>query len=261
MSEPRKMRAVIVDDEPLARRGVRQHLARHPDVTVVGEAGDGESAVALIARESPDLVFLDIEMPGISGLEVAACLDPQALPVLVFVTAYDAYAVEAFEVEAFDYLLKPVDPDRFDATLDRVRRRLQAGAPAGVAPELAALLRRLRGRDQAARLVLREAGSVKILPLADIDVVEAAGNYVQLHCGPESHLWRRSLSGVESELPPDVFVRVHRSALVRVAAIRELKTRPRGDFLLVLASGREVPGSRRHQAQVLALLEGSPHLD
>ncbi len=250
------LRAVIIDDEPLARRGLHQHLRRHSDVEMIGEAGDGPSAVDLIANSDPDLAFLDIAMPGMSGLEVAAALDPAALPTLVFVTAYDQYAVDAFEIQAFDYLLKPIDPDRFDQTMERVRRKARAEAGRDHSQDFSALLRRMRARETAPRLVLREAGALKILPLAEIDLVETAGNYVELHCGAERHLWRRTLTGLEAELPSHAFVRVHRSTLVRVEAIRELHPRPHGDFELTLAGGRKVAGSRRYRESVRNRLEG-----
>jgi len=252
MTTREPLRAVIVDDEPLARQGVRQQLERHAEVTVVGEAGDGEAAIAVIEGTAPDLVFLDIEMPGLSGLEVVRCLEMPALPLVIFVTAYDQYAVEAFGACALDYLLKPIDPERFDATLARVRERVGGE----MAPDLRGLSADIGRRGRRPRLVIREGGNLKIVPVAEIEWVEAADNYVVLHTEGGRHLWRRSLSGVEEELAGCGFVRAHRSSLVRVEAVRELRSGERGDFVLVLASGVQVKGSRRFRDGVVEALGG-----
>ncbi len=252
MNERNAVRVVVVDDEILARRGVVQLLANYPESELVGEAGDAQSALPLIEKLTPDVVFLDVEMPGVSGLELANLISG---PLVVFVTAFDAYAVAAFEARALDYLLKPVDPDRFEQTWASVVQRLAAGgAPASVfAPQEMMAINRDRGVP--ARLVISGADGLNVIPLDSLIWVEAADNYVELHTRSGRHLWRRSLAALETEIGPAGFVRIHRSALVRIAEVREVKKRERGDFAVVLSNAVEVAGSRRYRQQFLAVLE------
>ena len=253
MNKDQIIRVMIVDDEPLARRGVKQALTACPEAEIIGEAGDAQAALPMIEKLSPDVVFLDIEMPGVSGLELAALITG---PLVVFVTAFDEYAVAAFEARALDYLLKPIDPDRFELMWSEVLSRLEAGTlkEAGFAPHDLQKLNQSRGKP--ARLVLRENDSLTIVPLNSLIWIEAADNYVVLHTRTNDHLWRRSLVALEAELESSGFVRVHRSAIIRVDEVVEIKLRERGDFTAVLSNGNEVVGSRRYRKNFLEILEG-----
>ena len=245
-------RALIVDDEPLARKRIRRMLSGESDITVVGECADGLSAVSAINDLSPDLVFLDVQMPEMNGLEVIRAVGPRRLPALVFVTAYDAYALQAFEAEALDYLLKPFDPMRFNETLQRVRRRL--GGQGG--DEISEQIRRLASRFGAEpkylqRLVVKTGDRVLLLNVGEVDWLEAAGNYVCVHVGKQNHIVRDSLGNLESRLDPEHFARIHRSTVVNLDRIRELRPHWHGDYKLILQSGQVLPLSRRYR-QALA---------
>jgi two-component system LytT family response regulator len=235
------LRAFIVDDEPLARRRLRALCAREADVEVVGEAGDGASAVAAIRADRPDLVFLDVHMPELDGFGVLAALSPPA-PAIVFVTAYDAYALRAFEVNALDYLLKPFDGARFHETLRRARAA--AGRDDG------------RGKLEAALrlLAVKDDGRVQLVRDDDIDWIEAADNYVCVHAGRATHVLRSTLTAVESRLDSSRFARIHRSTLVRLDRIRELRPATRNEMLAVLRDGTCLPVSRTYAPRLRALL-------
>jgi len=239
---------LIVDDEPLARERIRTLAAREPDLDVVGECGDGRSAAEAIRRLAPDLVFLDIQIPELDGFAVLAEAGGGRLPLVIFVTAYDQYAVRAFEVHAVDYLLKPFDRRRFASALARARERLRKpAAPADFSRELRALLGTLA---EPARLAIRAPGGIQMVVARDIDWVEAAGNYVALHVGATSHLLRRTLGELEAELPAAHFLRIHRSAIVNLARIRELRAADHGDAVVVLAGGQELRLGRSYRAQL-----------
>ncbi len=241
-------RALIVDDEPLARKKIRRMLNAESDVTVVGECADGLSAVSAINELNPDLVFLDVQMPEMNGLEVVRAISPRRLPALVFVTAYDTYALQAFEAEALDYLLKPFDPVRFRETLQRVRRRLTG--PGGA--ELNEQIRQLASRFGAEpkylqRLVVKTADRVLLLNVGEVDWLEAAGNYVCVHAGKQSHILRDTLGHLESSLDPGRFVRIHRSTVVNLDRIRELRPHWHGDCRIILQNGQVLPLSRHYR--------------
>jgi len=241
-------RVLVVDDEPLARKRIRRMLGGEPDMTVIGECADGVSAVSAIHDLSPDVVFLDVQMPEMNGLEVIRAVGSHRLPALVFVTAYDTYALQAFEAEALDYLLKPFDPMRFRETLQRVRRRL--GEPGG--EEISEQIRRLASRFGAEskylhRLVVKTGDRVLLLNVGEVDWLEAAGNYVCVHVGKQSHIVRDSLGNLESRLDPEHFVRIHRSSVVNLDRIRELRPHWHGDYKLILQSGQVLPLSRRYR--------------
>jgi two-component system LytT family response regulator len=242
------IRALIVDDEPLARGRLRTLLAGEPDVEVVGECGDGLEAVAAVEELSPDLLFLDVQMPALDGFAVLEALDADRLPAVVFVTAHDRYALRAFEVHALDYLLKPFDRDRFRKALGRARAQI-AGAEGG--GKLPALLADARARRQPAdRLVIKSAGRVFFLRTEEIDWVEAAGNYVRLHCGGDAHLLRETMNGLEARLDGQRFLRVHRSTIVNVDRIRELQAWFHGDYLVILRDGTQLTLSRGYRPRV-----------
>lgn len=247
------LRVGIVDDEPIARRRVRRLLRELPGVHVTFEAGDGGQAIARAAATPVDLVLLDVEMPEGDGFDVSARL-PAPRPLVVFLTAFDRYAVQAFDVHAVDYLLKPVSRERLREAMGRVRERLLSRRPAdGEAVARAAEAIR-RPPPWLERLPVRINGRVHLIDVATIDWIAAADNYVTIHCGPRSHLVRETLGGLEAALDPGRFVRVHRSAIVRLAAVVHLESALRGDYTLRLRDGAAVPLSRTHRVQFEARL-------
>ncbi len=229
------MRAVIADDEPLSRRVVQQLLARHADVRVVAECGDGDAVRDAIAHHRPDVVFLDIRMPVASGLDVARARDARTGPLVVFVTAYDEFALPAFDVDAVDYLTKPLVEDRFDAALARVRDRL-AGR-----------------RVYAAHLTARIGARDVIIPLETVEYIEADDVYAAIVANGRRHLLRTSLDALERSLDPGAFARVHRSYIVRIDGIREIRRDESGSATLLTARGGVIPVSRRRRAAIDAL--------
>jgi two-component system LytT family response regulator len=250
-----RIRTLIVDDEVLARRGIRQYLALEPDIEVVGECGDGLAAIDAIAALQPDLVFLDIAMPEADGFDVVAAVGPDSMPATIFVTAYDQYAVRAFEIHALDYLLKPVEPERIRTAVARARAQLSA-RPDDLAARVAAVLGELgRGpaRRYLRRLAVKKAGRVLLVDIDEVMRLEASGNYIEVHTRGRMHLLRETLSGLEARLDPDGFVRVSRSCIVNARHIRELQPQSGGDFVLVLADDSEVQGSRRYREGIEAL--------
>jgi two-component system, LytTR family, response regulator len=243
------VRVLIADDEPPARAKVRRFLSADPEVEVVGEAGSGPEAVEAIQRLRPDLVFLDIQMPGADGFGVLAALEAGTLPHVVFVTAYDEYALRAFEVHAVDYLLKPFDADRFRTALDRAKERVRARPPAD---DLEGRIRRALAEARTPpayldRVLVRTGSRAVFLRTDEIDWLEAEENYVRLHAGRESYLVRGTLAGLEERLDPAKFIRVHRSHIVNLASIRELHPWSHGDWMIVLRDGRELMLSRRYR--------------
>jgi len=247
------IRVVIADDEPLSRRLVNQLLERHPDVVVVAECADGAAAREALAACSPDLVFLDIRMPVESGLDVARSRDGRKGPLIVFVTAYDRFAVPAFEADAVDYLTKPLTEARFDAALDRVRQRLHER-------ESAAKLERLAPTDEAApryaaHLVSRVGTRDVIIPLDTIDYIEADDVYAAVVARGKRHLVRTALDALERALDPAIFVRIHRSYIVRIDRVTEIRRDKKSGPELVLDSGASIPVSRRRRAIIDTLLK------
>lgn len=244
----RRFRILLVDDEPAVREGIREDLARIEDCVVVGEAKDGLEALSAIRDLSPDIVFLDVQMPGLDGLGVVAELNPEDAPVLVFVTAHEEYALQAFDAHALDYLLKPFDKERFLHSLDRARRECQRRESDLSRPQLENLLEELRSeRSPLERFVVKKDHRLKLISATDVESIESAGNYVHLHLPEGSHLLRESLSKLELQLDPRHFARIHRSTIVRIAAVEEIEALGSGDQLLRLQSGREVTLSRTHR--------------
>ncbi|MEG3148260.1 LytTR family DNA-binding domain-containing protein [Sphingomonas sp. ZT3P38] len=239
------IRTLIVDDEPLARRAVSAPLAAHGGFEVVAEAGHGAAAVAAIEALRPDLVFLDVQMPEMTGFDVIAAVGLEAMPLTVFVTAYDEHAVRAFEVEALDYLLKPFDDLRIGRVLERVRRRLASDTPR--AARLGAML---GGLPDPPGLVVRAHGSIRLIPLDRIDWIAAAGDYAEVHADGRASLLNESLASLEARLPAAAFARVHRSAIVRLDRLAELRPATHGDALLRLTCGAELRLSRRYRAPI-----------
>lgn len=250
-----RIRALIVDDEVLARRGIRQYLDAEADIEVVGECGDGLAAIDAIEALQPDLVFLDISMPEGDGFDVVAAIGADNMPATIFVTAYDQYAVRAFEIHALDYLLKPVEPERMKAALARARAQLSA-KPDGLAARVAAVLGELGSgpaRRHVRRLPIRKNGRVILVDIDDVMRLEATGNYIEVHTRQQMHLLRQTLTSLEARLDPDGFVRVSRSCIVNARHIRELHPQFSGDFAVVLADDSEVQGSRRYRDVIEAL--------
>ncbi|HYO77175.1 MAG TPA: response regulator, partial [Thermoanaerobaculia bacterium] len=223
-----KVRTIIVDDMPLARGRLRRHLADDPEIELVGEARNGKEAIELIERLAPDLLFLDVQMPEVGGFEVLESVGPDAVPAVVFVTAYDEFALRAFEVHALDYLLKPFDAERLGAAVARAKKQLAASQLPNA--QLSTLLDELRGAGRfVTRFAVRSRARLLVVAAGEIESVEGAGNYVRLHTGDAAHLLRDRLSAVETKLDPALFVRVHRSTIVNVSRIVEMRPLVTGD--------------------------------
>lgn len=242
------IRVVIADDEPLARERVRELLGQRHDVAVIGEARDGEEAVRMICDTAPDLLLLDVQMPGLDGFEVLAALGPEQTPAVVFITAFDEYAVRAFEVRALDYLVKPFPRARFHQAVDRAIARprdldairdLLANAP----------------RSRLTRFVVRAADAIYFVKAADVAWIESAGNYVKLHAGGGEHIVRTSLRELEQRLDPALFVRVHRSAVVNLDFIKKLEPYFHGEYVITLKDGSRLTSSRSYSARLRELLK------
>jgi len=233
-----KIRTIVVDDEPLARSSVMSLLRRDPEVEVVGECGSGVDAISAIGRLQPDLVFLDIQMPECTGFDVLERLGPRLTSEIVFVTAHDTYAIQAFEAGAIDYLLKPFADDRFELTLRRIKSRLARNEVP--APEH--------------RLFVRSPGQISVVRIDDIDWIEAADYYACLHVGPRSHLIRRTINQLERDLDPSMFCRVHRSSIVNLRRIQTLALSEAGEYDVVLQDGTRVRLSRGYRGRLQARL-------
>jgi two-component system, LytTR family, response regulator len=264
------LRILIVDDEPLARDTVRLLLDSQSDVEIVGEARNGTEAVQQISSLQPDLVFLDIQMPGLNGFEVIKEVGAENMPVVIFATAFDEYALKAFEAQALDYLLKPYDDDRFEAALDRGRARVEEQRIGKVSSELVSLMTSHSERkavpvatgpeevrDRSKRILIKERDSVFFVKTENIDWVEAAKDYVVIHVGQKKHLLRESMTRMEKRLDPSTFVRIHRSSIVNVERIKELKAYFHGDYIVYMNDGSELKLSRRYWSRVEHILGAS----
>jgi two-component system LytT family response regulator len=238
----KSLRALVIDDEAPARKKLTMFLSQEPDVEVVGQASNGFDAIAAIEEHRPDVVFLDIQMPGMNGFEVLDALGTEDLPIVVFVTAYDEHAVKAFEVHALDYLLKPFDRSRLQDCLTRVRRQRQSDN-AGIE----AVLAEFRPKDYLTRIAVKARGRVLLLKTDEIEWIEACGNYVELHSRKQSYLLRKTLNALYGKLDPRQFVRVHRSTMVNLDRIQELQPWSHGDFIVVLKDGTQLRMSRRYR--------------
>lgn len=259
MSEP--IRALIVDDEPAARETIRGLLSQDPDVTVVGECGDGRSALDAIRDSVPQLVFLDVQMPEMDGFTMLRQLQPTEVPVLVFTTAYDQYALRAFEVHALDYLLKPFDDDRFREALARAKERVRQGRVEALSGRLRDLLDGAEGAGDArgrylARLMVREGERMVVVPVRDIDWVEADGDVLRIHAGRAQYALRETLKNLEQRLDPSRLIRIHRSTIVNVDRVRELQPYFRGEYVVILHDGTRLKLSRGCRARLEAVLGG-----
>jgi two-component system LytT family response regulator len=244
------LRVLIVDDEAPARRKVRSHLSGKADVAIMGEAADGLEAVDAIQRLRPDLVFLDIQMPGMNGFEVIAAVGVDVMPAVVFVTAFDEYALDAFDVEAVDYLLKPIREDRFERALKRALKRVDTRD--SDRDRLARLLDRVRPAARyLQRIVVRDGERLFFVPTSRIVRIAADGNYVKLHTAEGAHVIRETISRLESRLNPEQFARIHRSEIVNIDSVKEIQPWFHGDHVVILKNGEERRLSRRYRASLL----------
>jgi len=246
-----KIRTLIVDDEPLGRERIRALLSGDGEIEIVGECSDGKQAVAAIETSKPDLVFLDVQMPELDGFGVMEAISGDAMPAIIFVTAYDRYAVQAFEIHALDYLLKSFDRERFRSALNRAKEEIRRSRAGEWNERLTGLLEDLQAKKRyVARLAVKTAGRIVFLRVEEIDWVEAADNYVRVHAGRESHLIRETLQSLETRLDPEKFLRVHRSTIVNLERIRELRPLFHGDYALLLRDGTELTLSRTYREKL-----------
>lgn len=253
------IRVLVVDDESWARKRLTSLLKSAPDFQVVGECADGEEAANAVMAESPDVVFLDVQMPGLNGFEALEAIEPARLPLVVFVTAYDKYAIQAFEIHAVDYLLKPFDEERFGKTLARLRRESAMKDSLPDTTNLQELLKVLRkDRPYLRRLGAKSGGRIVFLRTEDVDWIGATDNYVTLHVGRDEHLIRATMNGIEAKLDPEQFVRVHRSTIVNLDRVKELQPWFRGELVLVLKDGTELTVGRIFRSRLRQLLENKP---
>ena len=251
-----KIKTLIVDDEPLGREAVRNFLSRDPEIELAGESTDGAQAVAAIQQQRPDLVFLDVQMPEMDGLDVIANVGPENMPVTVFVTAHDKYTLQAFDANALDYLLKPFDAERFHQSLKRAKKQIQTARKGAVGEKLLELLQSHRPNGKHLdRLVVKSAGKVVFLTLDEVDWIEAAGNYLKLHAGSEVHTVRETMNRFEAKLDPDKFMRIHRGTIVNVSRIKELRPWFTGEYVVLLRDGKELTLSRTYRDRLETLLK------
>jgi len=251
----REIRALIVDDEPLARRGIRQLLDREPDVTVIGEARNGRDALRALRTLNPDLVFLDVQMPETDGFEVLRAHGTERMPAVIFVTAFDAFAVRAFDAHAIDYLVKPLREARFAEAVQRVRERMRSDDAVALSRQLSALLAsndasRAEPTPASHRIVVPTSRGDLVLTASEIDWIEADDYYAAIYVGGRRHLIRESLASLETRLDAGRFVRVHRSAIINLDRVRELRSESSGECIAVLRDGTRVPVSRRRREHV-----------
>ena len=247
----RKIRTLVADDEPLARERIVTLLQAEPDIDVVAECPDGAKTVAAIQQLTPDLVFLDVQMPGADGFQVMQAVRLDRMPIVVFVTAYDKYALRAFDVHALDYLLKPFDRERFHKALQRAREQVEKQHTGDLGRRLLALVQDLKPNPQRLdRLVVKSGGRVFFLRTDEIDWIEAAGNYVRLHLGSESHLFRETMNALETRLDAQRFFRIHRSRIVNIERILELQPWFNGEYAVILRDGTKLTLSRGYREKL-----------
>ncbi|HEU4768979.1 MAG TPA: LytTR family DNA-binding domain-containing protein [Pyrinomonadaceae bacterium] len=256
-----KIRTLIVDDEPLARRNLRLLLEKDPQIEILDECGNGREAVKAIKTLLPDLIFLDIQMPELDGFDVVERVGPEHIQAIIFVTAFDQYALKAFDIHALDYLLKPFDDERFANALRRAKSQIEAREINRLSKRLLALLderERLSSTPQKnylTRVMIKSSGRVLLLKIDEIDFIEADGNYVKLHVGRKSHLLREKMHDLEERLDPARFVRIHRSLIVNLDRIKEMHPHFNGDYIVVLEDGRQLRLSRTRRENLEARLK------
>ncbi len=255
----KKISTLIVDDEPPARAVIRQMLKEHSDIELAGECATGSETLVALKTLMPDLLFLDIQMPEMDGFALLEALDDEHLPVVIFVTAYDRYAVRAFDVAAVDYLLKPFDHERLARALDRARQSLQDKSQADRTQQMLRLLTELHARSEyLERFVIKNNGRVLLIPVGEVDWIEAEGNYLLLHTGKQAHLIRETMQSLERKLDPRKFLRIHRSTMVNIGSVKELHVHVNSDEqLVILKNGGQLTLSRRYRDKVSQILGAS----
>jgi two-component system LytT family response regulator len=270
-----KVRTVIVDDEALARRGLELRLGHAPDFEIVAQCASARDALPAIREHKPELIFLDIQMPGLSGFDLLAQIPRESLPLVVFVTAYDQYAIRAFEARAVDYLLKPIDDERFTATLEKVRAHLRTRDAAEQRDRLVGLIAEISGCGEVALEELLERGRAAVqaphaeilpirqgreivrVPIASIEWIDAAGDYMCIHAGGQTHILRGTMKELEDILDPRLFQRVHRSTIVNLRRVKSLRAHMNGEYFLTLEGAHELKMSRTYRDKVEYFLKGS----
>lgn len=247
-----KIKTLVIDDEPLARERIFRMLSNETDIEIVGESGNGAEAISLIREREPDLVFLDIQMPEMNGFEVLETIVPQQIPAIIFVTAYDQYAIRAFDFHALDYLLKPFNRERFSSALNRAREQVNKKNLDERSEMFVSLLTDLKARKEyLEKIILRSEGRIYFLKTEEIDWIEASGNYIKIHVGKESHLLRETMNSIETRLDPNKFSRIHRSTIVNSDRIKELYPLFNGDYTLILKDKTELILSRSYRNRLL----------
>ena len=251
MADATRIRALVVDDEPLARAMILEMLETDSNVEIVGECANGREAVEVIKSSAPDIVFLDIQMPEVGGFEVLESLDANAHPYVIFVTAYDQYAVRAFEVHALDYLLKPFDRERFEGAWRRAKAQIKLDRTSRRDQDIIALLEELKaGPRYLERLVIKNGGRVFFLHVQDIHCIEAEGNYVRVYDHQKGYLLRETISSLEEQLDPKQFLRIHRSAIVKIDRIKEMQPWFHGEYRIIMENGKQLALSRNYRANL-----------
>lgn len=259
------LRTIIVDDEALARRGLKHHLSGIDDIDIIAEARNGREALKLISETNPDLVFLDIQMPGMDGFDVLRALNPEDMPTIVFVTAFDDYAIQAFEAHALDYLLKPIEDERLDEALERVRDFIHQKRAVKHKKSLLRLVGQITGqavnsmeeisrkgvdqlkKKEVPKLAIKDSGSTTWVPQDEIDWIDAAGDYMCVHSDGETYILRMTMKKLEAELDPDILQRIHRSTIVNVNQVREMQAHINGEYFLTLKNGHTLKLSRSYK--------------
>jgi len=260
-TEPKKFKTLIVDDEPLARRTIRDLLEDDPSMEIIGECGSGPEAVNFIHEQPPDILFLDIQMPGMNGFEVLARIKHDRIPAVVFVTAFDQYALKAFEVHALDYLLKPFTDRRFKETLRQAKTNVEMKEMNRLSQSLMALLKEhaglqtdtLKRKSYLSRFMIKLGGRVVFINAAEVDWIAADNYYIKLHVGGKSHLLRISMNELEEKLDPEKFLRIHRSTIINFDRVKELHQNPNGEYVVVLKNGTELKLSRSRRERLMEL--------
>ncbi|MCO6510671.1 MAG: LytTR family transcriptional regulator DNA-binding domain-containing protein [Aridibacter famidurans] len=244
-------KALIVDDEPPAREIIRRMLEEDDEIEIAGECSNGAEAIEAIAETGPDLMFLDIQMPEVDGFELLEACGEEKMPAVIFVTAFNRYAVKAFEVSAVDYLLKPFDHERMAMALERAKSNLRERSDAERSEQVLDLLNRLTGgRERLRRFVIKNNGRILLVPAEDVDWIESDGNYLILHCGNDRHLIRETLKSMEERLDPETFFRIHRSTIVNIDSVKELQKHFNDEHVVLMRSGKELILSRRYRGKL-----------
>jgi two-component system, LytTR family, response regulator len=250
------IKTLIVDDEPLARKRIKQLLAGETGIEIVGECGDGKSAIAALRDLQPDLVFLDVEMPGASGIKVLEKSEPTELPAVIFVTAYDEFTIKAFDFHAVDYLLKPYSEDRFREALNRARRQVGQKNKHAVTERFADLFDYLKlNQNYLKRVIVNAKNRLITLPVDEIDWIETYGNYLKIHTRGKSYLLRETMNNLSSRLDPEKFVRIHRATLINLDRVKEFQPMFGGQYTVVLRDGTELTLSRNYRQEVMRRFE------